>query len=55
MTEISCEKIKQFHDEEVKGSKDYKDVGEEKLSRDEKGHADYWKDKWKKNKCEGKL
>ena len=53
--EISCEKIKEFHEDEKKGKLAYREVGEGKLARDEAGHENYWKHKWAKNKCEGKL
>ena len=50
MTEITCEKIKAFIKDEEKGIKDYKEVGLNKLSRDESNHLKFLKGLEKK-KC----
>lgn len=41
MEKLTCEKIRAFISDEEKGIKDYKDVGLNKLSRDESGHREF--------------
>ncbi|MDD5651207.1 MAG: hypothetical protein PHF86_12460 [Candidatus Nanoarchaeia archaeon] len=50
MTEkLTCAKMNEFLRDEEKGTRDYANFGEKKLSSDESGHASYWREKIKKH------
>jgi hypothetical protein len=47
---LTCKKIKYYKADEKKASKEYKELGLDKLAKDEKSHYNYFK-KLEKEKC----